>query len=72
MRRLGAVSAAAVALAIAAPAALASDVTLRVASSKVDYGSAVRFSGTVAPAVPGEAITLTIGSATGRTQRGRG
>jgi lipoprotein-anchoring transpeptidase ErfK/SrfK len=64
VRRLGAVSAAVVALAIAAPAALASEITLHVASSKVDYGSTVRFSGTVAPAVPGEAITLTIGSAT--------
>jgi lipoprotein-anchoring transpeptidase ErfK/SrfK len=64
VRRLGAVIAAAIACGIIAPAALAADVTLHVASSKVDYGSKVRFSGTVAPPVPGEAISLAIGTAT--------
>ena len=63
MRRLGAVIACAIASAVAAPAAFASQITLHVASSKVDYGGSVRFSGTVAPAVPGEPITLTIGTA---------
>jgi hypothetical protein len=63
VRRLGAVVAAAIACAIAAPAALASDITLHVKSSKVDYGSAVHFAGRVAPALPGEAITLSIGRA---------
>jgi lipoprotein-anchoring transpeptidase ErfK/SrfK len=66
VRRLAAALATAIAIAcgIAAPAALASGVTLHVASGKVDYGSTVRFSGTVAPALPGEAISLTIGTIT--------
>jgi hypothetical protein len=64
VRRLGAVLTAAIACAIAAPAALASEIVLHVSSSKVDYGRSVHFSGTVAPAVPGEAISLTIGSTT--------
>jgi hypothetical protein len=64
VRRLGAALATAIACGIVAPAALAADVTLHVASSKVDYGSKVRFSGTLAPAAPGEAISLTIGAVT--------
>jgi hypothetical protein len=48
--------------AVAAPSALASQITLKVSSSKADYGAAVRFAGTVTPATPGEAISLTIGS----------
>jgi hypothetical protein len=63
VRRLGVlIAAAAISSAIAAPAALAGDVTLHVASGKVDYGSQVRFSGTIVPAVPGEAISLSIGA----------
>jgi hypothetical protein len=63
VRRLGAlVAAAAISSGIAVPAALASEVTLHVTSGKVDYGSPVRFSGSVAPAVPGEAISLTVGT----------
>jgi hypothetical protein len=64
VRRLGLVVAVAIACAIGAPAALASEISLQVASSKVDYGGAVHFSGTLAPAVPGEAISLAIGGAT--------
>ncbi|MDX6569873.1 MAG: hypothetical protein QOH15_2451 [Gaiellales bacterium] len=64
MRRLGAVLGVAIASAIAAPAAVASEIVLHVASSRVDYGASVHFSGTVMPALPGEAVSLTIGSAT--------
>jgi L,D-transpeptidase catalytic domain/Putative peptidoglycan binding domain len=64
VRRLGVVFAASIACAIAAPAALANDITLHVVSGKVDWGSTVRFSGSVTPAAPGEAVYLVIGSAT--------
>jgi hypothetical protein len=64
VRQLGVVIATSIACAIAAPAALASDIALHVASGKVDYGSAVRFSGIVTPAVPGESVSLAIGTAT--------
>ena len=61
MRRVGVVLAAAIVCAVAAPAALASEITLHVSSSGPDYGHKVRFSGHVAPVVPGEAVSLAIG-----------
>jgi hypothetical protein len=58
------VLAAAIGCAIASPAALASEISLHASSSRAAYGEPVHFSGTVAPVVPGEAISLTIGSTT--------
>jgi L,D-transpeptidase catalytic domain/Putative peptidoglycan binding domain len=59
VRRAAALVAASIACAVAAPAAFASDITLHLSSSKVSYGAAVRFAGTVTPAVAGETIALT-------------
>jgi hypothetical protein len=59
VRRAVALIAATVACAVAAPAAFASDITLHLSSSKVDYGATVRFAGTVAPAVAGETVSIT-------------
>jgi hypothetical protein len=64
VRRLGVLIAASIACGIAAPAALASSVTLHVTSSTFDYGSAVRYSGSVSPAVPGETISISLGATT--------
>jgi L,D-transpeptidase catalytic domain/Putative peptidoglycan binding domain len=59
VRRAVALIAVTVASAVAAPAAFASDITLHLSSSKVDYGATVRFAGTVAPAVAGETVSIT-------------
>ncbi len=58
MRRIVALIAATISCAVAAPAAFASDITLHLSSSRVSYGTTVRFAGTVTPAVAGQTVTL--------------
>jgi hypothetical protein len=62
VRRSLALVAIAIACGVGAPAAFASQITLKASTGKVDYGATVRFAGSVTPATPGEAVSLTIGS----------
>jgi hypothetical protein len=60
LRRLLALVVVVVSCAVVAPAALASDITLHLSTGAPAYGSPVHFRGTVAPAVAGETISLSL------------